>query len=1010
MAELIRTRKARKPGWARLAAWAARAAALTVIPGTILGLGGCTRRYYRIQADKVAYSLIASKSTDPRWMIEPDYNVYPNLLARFADPTNPDRPPMPPDDPGAFDLSPMPQKPGHAGIGNFEGTGYLALLEKWDAENRAREEADAEREKQTGTGQAKDDRQDKNAEAGSPATATVEGARRERREALERTTRELPNAVTTSRALPEKEAEERYSKKRPFLIGLVNSVELGIINSREYQTRREELYLTALPVSLERFAFCPQVFNLEQVFRERFGRESPDGYVNRWKFENTLGFTQLFSTGALLTASWFNRTIYNLGSDPSTSVSTATLDFIQPFLRGGGKAVTLEPLTQAERNLVYALRDYCKWRQEFYAWIAAGQSTFIPGVQGGVLAISPGTITQPTPFVPLSTPVVTPVGPVPPIASPPQVVPGFAGRLFPINQPFPNPQGFLSTLGEKAVLVNYYRNIQALQRFLKLFRVYVEGGIVNPVQVGQVEQQLLQSTEFTLGRQVSYRSDLDEFKIQLGIPLCLSLDLEMTELEPMLSQTRRYEELSAESEETSVQILRLSRVGVNQLRGRLRQLLPATPLTRDTRFVRRLLRDWRTWEELPARPGLADPIDLRLRPLRAEQRKLLDRKAEAGGGELPAAEQRRLDAVTAAIDLGEFEKILRAFEREPWSGEKAPTARDAKRTAAFLNVHRALMTVLEGAFKERQDRIRARWAELPALCVNGVDLLSGPDDVVLAASVQAAFENRLDLMNVRAQVVDSWRKIKVAANALMGVFNVEYNLTASSPLNGTHPFAVGGSRTQHRLIFTGQLPFVRMAERNNYRSALISFQQERRQLQYAEDNVAFEVRLELRQLRASAFNYHVIQKRAIELAYRQVDLALAAFNQPAIPVGPALPPGAVGAPTTGAGAGDPAALTQQLLSTQNSLLNAQNDLYNTWTGYLTTRTGFYRDLGIMPLDERGVWIDDIATCHCPPAEPKSDNDAGAERPGQRPGKLPADELPAPRPVPAAAPAQVGPGR
>ena len=33
----------------------------------------------------------------------------------------------------------------------------------------------------------------------------------------------------------------------------------------------------------------------------------------------------------------------------TTSVSTINLDAIQPLLRGGGKAVTLEPLTQVER-------------------------------------------------------------------------------------------------------------------------------------------------------------------------------------------------------------------------------------------------------------------------------------------------------------------------------------------------------------------------------------------------------------------------------------------------------------------------------------------------------------------------------------------------------------------------------------------------------------------------------------------------------------------------------------
>ncbi len=47
---------------------------------------------------------------------------------------------------------------------------------------------------------------------------------------------------------------------------------------------------------------------------------------------------------------------------------------MQPFLRGGGRAVTLEPLTQAERNLVYQVRSFAKFRQEFLVAILVGGS------------------------------------------------------------------------------------------------------------------------------------------------------------------------------------------------------------------------------------------------------------------------------------------------------------------------------------------------------------------------------------------------------------------------------------------------------------------------------------------------------------------------------------------------------------------------------------------------------------------------------------------------------------
>jgi len=64
------------------------------------GQSGCTRRFYRKQADEVVANILDGKNCDPRWDIQ-QYHVYPDPRARFADPNDPDRPPMPPDDPAA---------------------------------------------------------------------------------------------------------------------------------------------------------------------------------------------------------------------------------------------------------------------------------------------------------------------------------------------------------------------------------------------------------------------------------------------------------------------------------------------------------------------------------------------------------------------------------------------------------------------------------------------------------------------------------------------------------------------------------------------------------------------------------------------------------------------------------------------------------------------------------------------------------------------------------------------
>jgi outer membrane lipoprotein SlyB len=267
-------------------------------------------------------------------------------------------------------------------------------------------------------------------------------------------------------------------------------------------------------------------------------------------------------------------------------------------------------------------------------------------------------------------------------------------------------------------------------------------------------------------------------------------------------------------------------------------------------------------------------------------------------------------------------------------------------------------------------------------------------------------------MNVRAQMVDSWRQIAIFANALLGTFNVEYNLSTSTPATVNQPLAFGGSRNTHRLSLNTELPLVRINERNNYRAALIAYQRERRTLMLAEDFVLQVVRGDLRQLRLLADNYK-IQQRQVELAYLTVESSLESLVAPPT-VTPSIGGGGGGAAgattggtttgTTGAaaatsasalggglgGAGAAAALVNQLLSAQSSLALAQNQMLTVWVNYQNARFQLYRDLELIPLDFRGVWIDDNATCDRDARQPggpevPSGRDASPPEPERIPG-------------------------
>ena len=66
-------------------------------------LTGCSRTFYRRQADIDAYALVREKATHPHWRL-PNYTISVDPRSRMYDPYAIDCPPIPPDDPTAHQL------------------------------------------------------------------------------------------------------------------------------------------------------------------------------------------------------------------------------------------------------------------------------------------------------------------------------------------------------------------------------------------------------------------------------------------------------------------------------------------------------------------------------------------------------------------------------------------------------------------------------------------------------------------------------------------------------------------------------------------------------------------------------------------------------------------------------------------------------------------------------------------------------------------------------------------
>jgi hypothetical protein len=321
---------------------------------------GCSRKFYRQKADQEVDGLLASKDHYKGWQIE-GMNYYPDPRSRFASPGVQDKPAMPPDDPAAMVEAPQPQKPGKAGINYLEGAGYLELLSLWDNENRA----ELLKARQPDQSLASED------ESGTSRRGAGFGSNSwQQDKLLSQSLGQMEGAIDV------RGESESPEAPKAFRVKLEQCSELGLINSREFQTQREEVYLAALPVTAERFAFAPQFFANEQAVREWTGSDVPEGLRNRWRIDNELGVTKRFATGALLLAKFANQTVLEMGngSPRLLSPSLVSWDFFQPLFLGGGKAVTLEALTLAERQLLYEIRTYARFRKQFYANIAAGGS------------------------------------------------------------------------------------------------------------------------------------------------------------------------------------------------------------------------------------------------------------------------------------------------------------------------------------------------------------------------------------------------------------------------------------------------------------------------------------------------------------------------------------------------------------------------------------------------------------------------------------------------------------
>jgi len=164
------------------------------------------------------------------------------------------------------------------------------------------------------------------------------------------------------------------------VVSLEKAIELATKYNRNYLTQKEDLYLQALSLSLARFQYTP-IFGagagIATTDRQRIAEDTATGVdvITRERTVNSdagVGFNWLLRTGGRIATDFTTDFVRFVSNDSGWATSSALgATFTQPLLRGAGYRIAIENLTQAERNLLYQLRDFTRFRKEFTVDIVA---------------------------------------------------------------------------------------------------------------------------------------------------------------------------------------------------------------------------------------------------------------------------------------------------------------------------------------------------------------------------------------------------------------------------------------------------------------------------------------------------------------------------------------------------------------------------------------------------------------------------------------------------------------
>jgi len=165
------------------------------------------------------------------------------------------------------------------------------------------------------------------------------------------------------------DAEIPIEPNQPLQLSLVEALQIGARNSDEYQSRKEGVFRAAFALDVRRNEF--RNFFVSRISNTLSANTGADPTTGRADQSASASVDRTLANGASLSAALAvdlanlltqgGASTIQLAADPSVTI---------PLLRGSGRHIVTEPLTQAERQVIYTIWEFERFKRTFAVGIA----------------------------------------------------------------------------------------------------------------------------------------------------------------------------------------------------------------------------------------------------------------------------------------------------------------------------------------------------------------------------------------------------------------------------------------------------------------------------------------------------------------------------------------------------------------------------------------------------------------------------------------------------------------